>query len=190
MAPRLIFDIFVDIEEQQYTLDDKPYWKKLSTLELGPHRHVASSDTFIVSRDINKFCNSTRTLETVKLDDLLTYTDHFPPDQVKAEYIGDFHPDTFSRTKLLLSKYIIIPDLDDIQRKLGKSPDLAKELCDRKEIHFMKKSSEWLAVDQNMVALNDGGNTCDRMGVTYSDFRWQSDFCTNKEHRYIWSTPD
>ena len=48
-APRLVFTISVDIEEQQYTIDDQPYWKKLSTLELGPHRHVASSDTFIVS---------------------------------------------------------------------------------------------------------------------------------------------
>ena len=104
--------------------------------------------------------------------------------QVKAEFIGDFHPDTFSRTKLLLSKYIVIPDLDDIERKLRENPDLANELRDRNEIRFMKNSSEWLAVDQSMVALNGGGNTCNRMGVTYSDFKWQSDFCTNKEHRY------
>lgn len=49
MAPRLIFTISVDIEEQQYSIDDKPYWKKISTLELGPHRHVAASRTFVVS---------------------------------------------------------------------------------------------------------------------------------------------
>lgn len=106
--------------------------------------------------------------------------------QVKAEYIGDFHPDTFSRTKLLLNKYIIIPNLDDIRQKLAKDPNLAKELKERREIHFMKRSSNWLAVDQHMVALSGSGNTCNKMGVTYSDFKWQTDFCTNKLSRYVY----
>ena len=104
-------------------------------------------------------------------------------DQVKAEYIADFHPDTFAKATSLQSKYIIIPDLDDIQYKLKKDPKLAQELQERNEIHFMKNSSEWLAVDQKMVALSRGGNTCNKMGVTFNDFRWQPEFCSNKQHR-------
>ena len=48
-APRLVFTITVDIQEEQYTVDDKAFWKNVSTLELGPHRRVASSSSFIVS---------------------------------------------------------------------------------------------------------------------------------------------
>ena len=88
-----------------------------------------------------------------------------------------------------MSKYVIIPDLDDIQRKLAKDPNLAKELRERKEIRFMKNSSEWLAVDQHMVALYRGGNTCNKMGVSFTDFKWQPDFCSNKQYRYIYHSP-
>ena len=84
-----------------------------------------------------------------------------------------------------MSKYVILPDLDDMKHKLKKNPELAKGLRDRNEIHFMKNSSEWLAVDQTMVSLPGGGNGCNRMGVSYSDFKWQTDFCSNKLYRYI-----
>lgn len=48
MPPKLIFTITVEIEEKHYTVDDKPYWKKVSTLELGPHRAIASSSEYMV----------------------------------------------------------------------------------------------------------------------------------------------
>ena len=108
----------------------------------------------------------------------------FISEQIKAEYIADFHPDTFAKATSLQSKYIVIPDLDDIQQKLKKDSNVAKELKERNEIRFMKKSSEWLAVDHKMVALKDSGNTCNKMGVSFSDFRWQPEFCSNKQYRY------
>lgn len=46
--PRLVFNITVDVEQQEFTVDDKPYWKKVSSLELGPHRRVARSKSYEV----------------------------------------------------------------------------------------------------------------------------------------------
>ena len=46
--PRLVFSITVDVEQQEFTMDDKPYWKKVSSLELGPHRRVARSKSYEV----------------------------------------------------------------------------------------------------------------------------------------------
>ena len=104
---------------------------------------------------------------------------------MKAEYIADFHPDSFSKASSLMSRYVIIPDLDDLKHKMKKDKKLGKKLMKRNELPFAMNSSEWLVVDQNMVSLPGGGNTCNKMGVTYSDFRWQPDFCSNKQLRYI-----
>ena len=108
--------------------------------------------------------------------------------QVKAEYIADFYPDTFAKVSSLMSKYVVVPDLDDMKLKLRKNPKLADELRERNEIHFMKNSSEWLAVDQTLVSLPGGGNTCNRMGVSFSDFKWQPEFCSNKQYRCIYTS--
>lgn len=105
--------------------------------------------------------------------------------QVRAEYIADFHPDSFAKVGALMSKYVVLPDLDDLKAKLKKDPSLAKKMKKRGEIHFIRNSSEWLVVEQHMVALQGGGSACNKMGVGYSDFRWQPDFCSNKQHRYI-----
>lgn len=104
--------------------------------------------------------------------------------QVKAEYIADFHPDSFAKVESLLSKYVVIPDLEDLKKKLKKKPSLAKEMKKRGEIHFIRNSSEWLVVEQHMVSQGAGVG-CNKMGVSYSDFRWQPGFCSNKQHRYI-----
>lgn len=104
--------------------------------------------------------------------------------QVKAEYIADFHPDSFAKVGALMSKYIVIPDIDDLKAKLKKDRSLVNQMKKRGEIHFIRNSSEWLVVDQHMVALHGSGSSCNKMGVTYSDFRWQTEFCTNKQHRY------
>lgn len=82
-----------------------------------------------------------------------------------------------------MSKYVIIPDIDDMKAKLKKDPSQLKKLNTMGEYVFMTNSSEWLVVDQHMVTLPGGGNGCDRMGVTYSDFRWQEDFCSNLQDR-------
>ena len=107
--------------------------------------------------------------------------------QVKAEYIADFHPDSFTKASSLLSKYVIIPDIDDIRRKIQKDRSLGAKLKEAGEAHFMTNGSEWLVVDQNMVTLQGGGNGCDKMGVSYSDFKWQAEFCSNKQSRYMYS---
>lgn len=67
--------------------------------------------------------------------------------------------------------------------KISKDGKVTQGMLARNEIPFLKKKSDWLAVDQKMVALNGGGNTCNKMGVSYSDFRWQTGFCENKQDR-------
>lgn len=104
--------------------------------------------------------------------------------QVRGEYIADFHPDSFAKVGSLMSKYVVLPDIDDLKAKLRKDPSLAKKMKRKGELHFIRNSSEWLVVEQHMVALQGSGNGCNKMGVTYSDFRWQADFCSNKQHRY------
>ena len=47
--PRLVFTIEVAIEQQEYTHDDKPLWKRVSTIRLGPHRRVGKSSSFEVN---------------------------------------------------------------------------------------------------------------------------------------------
>ena len=189
MPPRLVFTISVDIEEQQYTLEDKPYWRKVTTLTLGPHRRVASSATFIVSyfTTYNVTLGHNFQPRNVSRPEMCSMRRNFTlclhALQVKAEYIADFHPDSFTKASSLLSKYVIIPDIDDVRRKIQKDRSLGAKLRTMGEAHFMTNSSEWLVVDQNMVTLGGGGNACDKMGVSYSDFKWQADFCSNKQNR-------
>ena len=104
---------------------------------------------------------------------------------MKAEYVADFHPDSFTKVSSLLSKYVIIPDIDDIKRKIKKDSSLRWKLKKSAEALFLTNSSEWLVVDQKMVSLHGGGNGCNKMGVSYSDFKWQAEFCSNKQNRCI-----
>ena len=102
--------------------------------------------------------------------------------QVKAEYIADFHPDTFTKASGLATKFVIIPDIEDIQQKIKKDKNVEKDLKKSGEYPFLQNMAEWLAVDQKFVSLTEGGG-CNKMGVTWSDFRWQSDVCSNLKDR-------
>ena len=109
--------------------------------------------------------------------------------QVKAEYIADFHPDTFTKVASLTSKYVVLPDIEDIRVKAKKDPKVWEYLRETNQIGFLHDPKEWLAVDQTLVTLPGGGNSCNKMGVTYTDFRYMPEFCSDKAGRCMCLTP-
>ena len=79
---------------------------------------------------------------------------------------------------------MIIPDLDEINLKMKNDPAVKTKLKEKGEYPFLLNMSEWLAVEKSYVALGGSGHSCNKMGVTYSAFRWQADICSNLPQRY------
>ena len=107
--------------------------------------------------------------------------------QVKAEYIADFYPDNFMRASAMATKFVVVPDVEDIRNKIRKDGSILEELKKDSQHKFLENMTEWLALDQTSFSLTGGGG-CDKIGVTYTDFKTQEGFCSNIMGRYIATT--
>ena len=98
--------------------------------------------------------------------------------QVKAEYIADFYPDTFMKASAMANKFVVVPDVEDIQNKIRNDKSILEELKTDSQDKFLENMTEWLALDQTAFSLTGGGG-CNKIGVTYTDFKLQGSFCSN-----------
>ena len=163
--PQLQFQVRVLLERRAYmTTNGSSVWETVSELNIGPQNRIATSDTHVVRAEVHHFWSS---------------FDKWDQFQVKAEYVADFHPNSFVESKKLAHRFLLVPDMSTLPSTVP-FPDV-----DTREwntfVSSVKNISEWMAIEKQYFDLS--GYSCNKIGVSYTAFRHQPNRCVSKYSR-------
>ena len=162
--PQLQFEITVQLEKRSYlTENGTGVWKRVSELKIGAHDRIALSDSHVVK------CQCFVTTENFKNVTL----------QVKAEYVADFHANSFVKSEKLVHRYLLIPDMNLLPRQ----PPFADIYYHQWKpfVDSVSNISEWMAIEKRYFDFS--GFSCNKIGVAYTAFRRQPNPCTSRHGR-------
>ncbi len=98
---------------------------------------------------------------------------------MKAEYVADFHANSFVKSEKLAHRFLLVPDTSTLPNSIP-FPDV-----DRRQwntfVRSVKNISEWMAIEKQYFDLS--GFSCNKIGVSYTAFRRQPNRCTNPYSR-------
>ena len=105
--------------------------------------------------------------------------------QVKVTYIADFSPSEFLSVNRVAHRYLLVPN--DINKKLQETKKWKRVYKGQSMMELLRfqlsrrNVSEWMAINKDKFDMHSG--SCNKIGVGYSAFRYQSDGCTSKMGR-------
>lgn len=111
--------------------------------------------------------------------------------QIKITYIADFNPSQYPSVTKIVHRYLLVPaDLDKVpnlrnpytyyKNKVYRG-QYYSEL--RKFITSLRNVSEWMVVEKDKFDFSR--SSCNKIGVGYTAFRYQTDACTSRMGRWV-----
>ena len=94
--------------------------------------------------------------------------------------MADFYPSTFVKSEKLVHKFLLVPDMSTVPSSEKSYPDISNAEWDMFQAS-VKNVSEWMAIHKDLFDMS--GFTCNKIGVSYTAFRHQTNRCQRQYGR-------